>query len=96
VDLAPDVVLLPGVIVQGASRVDAGAEIGPDCHLVDTVVGAGASVVRTTAVRARIGAEARVGPFAVLRPGAVVADGAVVGPFTTVDEEGAHRAAPPT
>src|SRR6202050_3786709 len=69
VHLEPDVVLLPGVVLQGDCRVGAGAEIGPDCHLVDTVVGDGATLKTTTAVRARVGADARVGPFVALSPG---------------------------
>lgn len=87
--LASDVVLLPGVILQGDVVVAAGAEVGPDSYLVDTEVGAGAVVAGTRAVRARIGAEARVGPFAVLGPGAVVPDGGVVAPFTQVEGESA-------
>jgi bifunctional UDP-N-acetylglucosamine pyrophosphorylase/glucosamine-1-phosphate N-acetyltransferase len=80
--LDADVVLLPGVVLQGECTLGAGAEIGPDCHLVDSAVGAGAKVTKSTVVRAEIGEDARVGPFAVLGPGAHVADGAVVGPFT--------------
>ena len=56
VELEPDAVLLPGVILQGRSKVMAGAEIGPDCRLVDTVVGEGAVVISSVADRAEIGA----------------------------------------
>ena len=82
VQLEPDVVLLPGVLLQGECVVAAGAEIGPDCQLVDTSVGEGATVSKTTAVRATVGEQARVGPFVRLGPGAVVAAGEVVPPFT--------------
>ena len=68
VHLEPDVVLLPGVVLQGDCRVGAGAEIGPDCHLVDTVVGEGAMVTKSTAVRADIGGHGRVGPLRLARP----------------------------
>jgi bifunctional UDP-N-acetylglucosamine pyrophosphorylase/glucosamine-1-phosphate N-acetyltransferase len=88
VHLEPDVVLLPGVVLQGDCRVAAGAEIGPDCHLVDTVVGEGATVTKTTAVRADIGAHARVGPFVSLDPGAEVAPGTPVDAFTRVGPPG--------
>jgi len=81
VHLEPDVVLLPGVVLQGECVLRAGAEVGPDCHLLDTVVGQGARVTKSTAVRAEVGEHARVGPFAVLGPGARVPDGAVVEPF---------------
>ena len=82
VRLEPDVVLLPGVVLQGDCIVAAGAEIGPDCHLVDTSVGPGAKITKSAAVRAVIGEEARVGPFVSLGPGANIADRDVVEPFT--------------
>ena len=82
VRLERDVVLLPGVVLQGDCVLALGAEVGPDSHLVDTFVGEGATVTGTRAVRAEIGEHATVGPFAVLDPGSQVAAGAVVAPFT--------------
>ncbi len=80
VRLATDVVLLPGVILQGACVIGAHAEIGPDTRLVDTTVGEGAVIASSVCRRSTIGADARVGPFAVLDEGTEVADGAAVGP----------------
>jgi bifunctional UDP-N-acetylglucosamine pyrophosphorylase / glucosamine-1-phosphate N-acetyltransferase len=88
VRLERDVVLLPGVVLQGDCTVAAGAEIGPDCHLVDTAVGEGAAVRQTTAVRAGIGDGARVGPFVSLGPGAEVEPGSWVEPFTRIGGPG--------
>ncbi|MGH9096631.1 MAG: bifunctional UDP-N-acetylglucosamine diphosphorylase/glucosamine-1-phosphate N-acetyltransferase GlmU, partial [Acidimicrobiales bacterium] len=82
VQLSPDVVLLPGVILQGECRVAEHAEIGPNCHLVDTVVGEGAVVAHSVCRRADIGGDGRVGPFAVLSEGEVVPRGATVGPVS--------------
>ncbi|CAN5447520.1 N/A [soil metagenome] len=81
VQLASDVTLFPGTILQGATVIGAGAEIGPHTRLVDCVVGAGATVEQSNARDAEIGAEARVGPFAALAPGASVPDGTITGPF---------------
>ena len=39
VDLGPDVTLLPGTSLEGATSVAAGATIGPDTTLVDVEVG---------------------------------------------------------
>ncbi len=83
VELAPDVTLFPGTILQGATRVGSGAEIGPNTRLVDCVVGREAVVTQTAAESAEIGAGAHVGPFAHLGPGATVSDGEVTGPFYT-------------
>jgi bifunctional UDP-N-acetylglucosamine pyrophosphorylase/glucosamine-1-phosphate N-acetyltransferase len=79
--LAPDVTILPGVQLQGATVVAEDAVIGPDCTLKDTEVGAGAKVVRTHAELAVIGAGANVGPFAYLRPGTVLGEGGKIGTF---------------
>jgi bifunctional UDP-N-acetylglucosamine pyrophosphorylase/glucosamine-1-phosphate N-acetyltransferase len=83
VEIEPDVVLLPGVILQGRCVIGAHAEVGPDSHLVDTIVGEGARVASSVCRRSAIGANARIGPFAVLDEGTEVPEGAVVGPSTT-------------
>ncbi|WP_078508737.1 bifunctional UDP-N-acetylglucosamine diphosphorylase/glucosamine-1-phosphate N-acetyltransferase GlmU [Streptomyces zinciresistens] len=64
-----DAVVLPGTQLQGATHVGEGAEVGPNCRLRDTRVGAGARVDTTVADGAVVGAGASVGPFAYLRPG---------------------------
>lgn len=81
VDLAPDVTLFPGTILQGDTVVGRGAEIGPGTRLVDCTVGAGARVEQTTARDAEIGAHTHVGPYAHVAPGEVVPDGTATGPF---------------
>jgi bifunctional UDP-N-acetylglucosamine pyrophosphorylase/glucosamine-1-phosphate N-acetyltransferase len=81
VELGPDVTLFPGTILQGSTRVGAGAEIGPHTRLVDCMVGPGAVVEQSNGRDAEVGAEAHVGPFAHLAPGASVPAGAVTGPF---------------
>ncbi len=83
VHIAADVTLFPGTMLQGSTHVGAGAEIGPDCRLVDTMVGEGATVENSVARSAHIGAGAVVGPFAVLEPGSKVAPGVRTGPSFT-------------
>ncbi|MFJ4695139.1 bifunctional UDP-N-acetylglucosamine diphosphorylase/glucosamine-1-phosphate N-acetyltransferase GlmU [Streptomyces sp. NPDC088766] len=69
VTFGQDAVVLPGTQLLGATRVGEGAEVGPNCRLKDTVVGAGARVDNTVADGAEVGPEATVGPYAYLRPG---------------------------
>lgn len=90
VGLAPDVTLLPGTVLEGSTRVSAGARIGPHTRLVDCLVGEGAVVEQTDARQSEIGADARVGPFAALAPGSRIAPATVTGPFYAagVEEEG--------
>jgi bifunctional UDP-N-acetylglucosamine pyrophosphorylase/glucosamine-1-phosphate N-acetyltransferase len=65
VELAADVVIEPFTALKGATRVGAGAHIGP--HVV--------------AVDSRVGEDALVGPFCYLRPGTVLEAGAKAGTF---------------
>jgi bifunctional UDP-N-acetylglucosamine pyrophosphorylase/glucosamine-1-phosphate N-acetyltransferase len=82
--LAPDVQLLPGTILEGRTVVGAGSVVGPETHLVDTIVGEGAVVRQTVAREAEIGDRATVGPYASLRPGTRLATGAHVGTFVEI------------
>jgi bifunctional UDP-N-acetylglucosamine pyrophosphorylase/glucosamine-1-phosphate N-acetyltransferase len=67
-ELEPDAVIHPFTVVYGASRIAAGAEVGPHAVLRDAVVGAGALV----------------GPFCYLRPGSVLEAGAKAGTFVEI------------
>ncbi|GAA1529087.1 bifunctional UDP-N-acetylglucosamine diphosphorylase/glucosamine-1-phosphate N-acetyltransferase GlmU [Nocardioides humi] len=79
--LAPDVTLLPGTQLLGATVVAEDAVVGPDTTLEDCEIGAGARVVRTHGQLAVIGASATVGPFAYLRPGTVLGADGKIGTF---------------
>lgn len=81
VDLARDVILLPGTSLEGATSVAAGARIGPDTTLIDVEVGENAVVTRTQASLSVIGPGANVGPFAYLRPGTTLGAGGKIGTF---------------
>ena len=84
VELSQDVVLQPGCQLHGATRVAAGAVVGPDTTLTDCEVGEGASVVRTHATGAVIGAGAEVGPFTYLRPGTRLGASSKAGAFVEI------------
>jgi bifunctional UDP-N-acetylglucosamine pyrophosphorylase/glucosamine-1-phosphate N-acetyltransferase len=79
--LEPDAVVDQNSQISGTSTVATGAVIGPDTTLIDTVVAAGATVLRTHAVGAEIGPSATVGPFSYLRPGTRLARKSKVGGF---------------
>ncbi len=66
--LEPDAVVHPFTVIRGASRVAAGAEVGPHAVLDDAIVGERASV----------------GPFCYLRPGTVLEAGAKAGTFVEI------------
>ena len=68
VELEPDAVIHPFTVLRGASRVRAGAEIGPHAVVVDSVVGP----------------RAVVGPFCYLRPGTELGEQAKAGTFVEI------------
>jgi bifunctional UDP-N-acetylglucosamine pyrophosphorylase/glucosamine-1-phosphate N-acetyltransferase len=68
VALEPDAVIHPFTVLRGATRVGAGAEIGPHAVVVDSDVGPGALV----------------GPFCYVRPGTVLEAGAKAGTFVEI------------
>ncbi len=84
VTIEPDVTILPGTQLLGATVVAGGATIGPDTTLRNVEVGAGATVVRTHGSDAVIGEDATVGPYAYLRPGTQLGTGGKIGTFVEV------------
>lgn len=91
-----DVTILPGTHLGGATEIADGATVGPDTTLQDTVVGEGATVVRSHAVGASVGAGAQVGPYAYLRPEAELGEHSKIGTFVEVKKShiGAHTKVP--
>ena len=79
--LAPDVTIHPGTQLLGATSVASGASIGPDTTLRNVEVDSGATIIRTHASDAVVGAGATVGPFAYLRPGTEIGAAGKVGTF---------------
>jgi bifunctional UDP-N-acetylglucosamine pyrophosphorylase/glucosamine-1-phosphate N-acetyltransferase len=70
VTIEPDAVIEPFTVLRGATRVAAGASIGPHAVVVD----------------AEIGARALVGPFCYVRPGTVLEEGAKAGTFVELKQ----------
>jgi bifunctional UDP-N-acetylglucosamine pyrophosphorylase / glucosamine-1-phosphate N-acetyltransferase len=82
--IEPDVTIERNSALKGSTVVRRGAVVGPDSTLVDCEVGEDASVSRTQATGAVVGARATVGPFSFLRPGTVLGEGAKIGAFVEV------------
>ena len=82
VSLSPDVVLHPFLSLEGKTALAEGCEVLSFTRLLDTTVGAGASVgPHCDAEGAQIAARARVGPYSRLRPGSVIGEDARIGNF---------------
>ncbi len=81
VEIAPDVVIEPGTHLRGATVIAEDAVIGPDTTLVDTEVGAGATVLRSEVHLSVIRESAVVGPFSYLRPNTDLGPKGKIGAF---------------
>lgn len=81
VDLANDVTLYPGVFLNGATTIGAGATVGPDVTVTDSEIREEATVTRSEVTLAVVGEGVRVGPFSNIRPGSVLDRDAKVGAF---------------
>ena len=81
VDLANDVTLYPGVFLNGATTIGAGATVGPDVTVTDSEIREEATVTRSEVTLAVVGEGVRVRPFSNIRPGSVLDRDAKVGAF---------------
>jgi len=88
VELAADVTIFPGTMLQGHTVIGEGCEIGPDSRITDSHVGPGTRIETTTAEGATIGPDSHIGPFAVLAPGTELAAATITGPFYSAGPEG--------
>ncbi len=80
-------VIRPGTLLEGRTRVAAGATVGPFARLVDTDVGPGATILDHCLLReCVVGAGASIGPFAHLRPKTQVGARAKVGNFVELKQ----------
>ena len=91
VELASDVTILQGVQLHGSTVLEQGATIGPDSTLRDTLVGPGATVIRSHADGAEIKAGATIGPFSFLRAGASIGEDGKVGAFVEIKNSTLQR-----
>jgi bifunctional UDP-N-acetylglucosamine pyrophosphorylase / glucosamine-1-phosphate N-acetyltransferase len=82
VEVGPDTVIHPGVVLEGQTRIGPACEIQAHVRIVDSTLGSHVSVNSfCLIVGASVANGAAVGPFAHLRPESVVGEKAKVGNF---------------
>jgi bifunctional UDP-N-acetylglucosamine pyrophosphorylase/glucosamine-1-phosphate N-acetyltransferase len=84
VELAPDVVIERGSILEGKTTVGTGTRIGPYSILRDATVGANCRVEASVIEGATLEDDVRIGPYSHLRPGAYLERGVEMGNFGEV------------
>ncbi len=85
VRVGQDVIIDPGVMLLGNTRVGRGARIQTGCVVEDSVIGEGAHLKPYTVITgSKVGKNAVLGPFSHLRPESVIGEGAHIGNFVEV------------
>ncbi len=84
VTLGRDVVIEPMTTLLGETHLGEGAHVGPNTRIIDSTIGAGATVEQSIVRGATVGERAVVGPNAFLRPGSVLLAGSRAGSFVEV------------
>lgn len=80
--VAPGATVRAFVILEGTTRIDAGATIGPFCRIENSSIGENATILDSCLIRdSTIERGASVGPFAHIRPESRVGENAKVGNF---------------
>jgi bifunctional UDP-N-acetylglucosamine pyrophosphorylase/glucosamine-1-phosphate N-acetyltransferase len=84
VELAQDVVLEPGVVLRGSTKIGEGTRIGAGSQIIDTVIGRDCYIWASVLERSEVEDEVQIGPFSHLRPGASIGRKAKLGNFAEV------------
>ena len=79
-----DTVLLPGVIIEGATVIGEDCQIGPNSHIVASRIGDGTKVHSSVVLESVVGNHTAIGPFAHLRPASDLGDHIKIGNFVEV------------
>jgi bifunctional UDP-N-acetylglucosamine pyrophosphorylase/glucosamine-1-phosphate N-acetyltransferase len=84
VEIAPDVVIERGSVLEGRTRIGTGTRIGPYAILRDTQVGERCRVEASVLEGATLEDDVSIGPYSHLRPGAHLEKGVQMGNFGEV------------
>ena len=84
VELAPDVVIERGSVLEGKTRIGTGTRIGPYTIVRDSTIGEGCRVEASVVEGATMEDDVRIGPYSHLRPGAYLEKGVEMGNFGEV------------
>jgi len=94
VTLQRDVLLEPGVRIEGSVQIGEGCRIGQGTVITDSVLGEGVEVRPYCVIeQARVATGSKIGPFARLREGTELAEGVHIGNFVETKKAKLHRGA---
>lgn len=83
-DIEPGVVIYPGTIIEGMTKIGGGSIIGPDAMIVECSVGVGVRINASQCFHSKIGNGTHVGPYAHIRPDCDIGEGVKIGAFVEI------------
>lgn len=84
VQIGEETLLYPGCVLEGKTVIGKGCVIGPNCRMVDAVIGNGTDVQFSVVLQSSVGEKTHVGPFAYVRPGSEIGNEVKIGDFVEV------------
>ena len=84
VEISPDTVLYPGVILEGRTHIASGCEIGPNSHIISSTIGENCRVVASMIEQSELKRGVTMGPYSHIRAGTSLGDDVHIGNFGEV------------
>ncbi len=84
VEIGRDTVIYPHTILEGRTKVGENCLLGPETHLIDTLVGDRVTCQKSAVRESILQDGATIGPFAHIRPGSMIGIRAKIGDFVEI------------
>ncbi|MDI2585679.1 bifunctional UDP-N-acetylglucosamine diphosphorylase/glucosamine-1-phosphate N-acetyltransferase GlmU [Psychrobacillus sp. NEAU-3TGS] len=82
--IGADTVIQPGVIIEGQTTIGENCIIGPNSHLVSSVIGNRTTIHSSVVLSSEVGDHTTIGPFAHIRPQSELGNDVKIGNFVEV------------
>lgn len=84
VEIAADVIIEPGTVIRGETRIGSQTIIGPNSEIEDCQIGEETKITHSVVHQSKIGSHVNIGPFAHIRPNSEINNEVKVGNFVEV------------
>lgn len=82
--IGQDTILQPGVMIEGKTVIGKRCTVGPNSHIVDSVLEDDITVHSSVILQSKVGASTVIGPYAHIRPESDLGEGVRIGNFVEV------------
>lgn len=79
-----DVIIYPGVILEGKCLIKKGSILYPNSRIKDSIIGENTCVESSVMLECEVGSDSTIGPFAYLRPGTKIGNNCRIGDFVEI------------